>query len=99
MIEMIEGARRQKMAQEILAGTNLQGHPTSFHVWISLPADKSANVVCEQLKADGVLVNSSDDYRATPGVKVNGMRIALGAARDAATLREGLQRVRERIQG
>jgi DNA-binding transcriptional MocR family regulator len=94
-----EGARRQKMAQEILAGTNLQGHPTSFHVWISLPADKSANVVCEQLKADGVLVNSSDDYRATPGVKVNGMRIALGAARDAATLREGLQRVRERIQG
>ncbi|MGO8795668.1 MAG: PLP-dependent aminotransferase family protein [Candidatus Sulfotelmatobacter sp.] len=93
-----EGERRQNMAREILEGIDVQGHPTSFHIWIPLPEDKPADAVCEQLKADGVLVSSSDAYRATPSVKANGMRIALGAARDAATLQEGLQRVRERIR-
>lgn len=93
-----EGARRQKLAREILASANVQGHPTSFHVWIPLPEDRPAGPVCRQLKADGVLVNSSDDYRATPNVKANGIRIALGAARDATTLQEGLLRVRNRIR-
>lgn len=92
-----EGARRQRIAREILAGVNVHGYPTSFHVWIPLPFDKPADVLCEQLKADGVLVSSSDAYRATTDVKANGIRIALGAARDLATLQEGLRRVRNRI--
>jgi len=93
-----EAARRQTLARAILDGLKVQGYPTSYHLWIELPEDQPASAVAEQLKADGVLVSSSDAYRATSRVKANGLRIALGGVRKLDTLQEGLQRVRDRIR-
>ncbi len=93
-----EGARRQKMAREILQSIEILAHPTSFHLWIPLPEHRPAHAVAQRLEADGVLVSSSDAFRATPAVKANGIRVALGAVRDLATLQRGLERVRDVIQ-
>jgi DNA-binding transcriptional MocR family regulator len=92
-----EAARRQKLARSILEGLDLQAHETSYHLWIKLPSDKPANRVVEQLRSDGILTSSSDAYRATQEVKVNGLRIALSCVRDVAILHEALQKVRERL--
>ena len=93
-----DAAQRQQLARSILAGLNLQGHPTSYHLWIDLPENQPANTIADQLRSDGILVSSSDAYRATAEVKVNGLRLALGGVRSRDTLREALAQVRDRVR-
>jgi len=92
-----EAARRQKLARSILEGLDLQGHSASYHLWITLPPDKPAHRIVQQLRFDGVLTSSSDVFRANKGVKANGLRIALGCVRDPTILQEGLRKVRDRL--
>jgi DNA-binding transcriptional MocR family regulator len=94
-----EAARRQKLARSILEGLDLQGHETSYHLWVELPSDKPADRIVQQLRSDGILTTSSDIFRANQEVKANGLRIALGCVRDLAVLQDALQKVRDRLLG
>ena len=93
----IEGARRQQAASAILAGIDIQAHPTSFHLWIDLPLHKNAQAVTNQLQSEGVLINSSHDFAATATVKANGLRVALGAEPEEARRISALERLRASI--
>lgn len=93
-----EAARRQRWAREIFDGLKVQAHPTSYHLWIELPEDRSAKAIADRLEREGILVSPADGFRATPSVRANGLRIALGTVHDPARLREGLERVRAQIE-
>ncbi len=92
-----EGAARQELAREELEGLSFTAHPTSFHVWIDLPKDRSSDEVAERLKTDGILATAGRFHAATSAVQTNSMRVALGAVRDMNELRLGLRRVKEHI--
>jgi DNA-binding transcriptional MocR family regulator len=94
-----DAAERQILARRILEGLPLRGHPTSYHLWLDLPAELPAAVVAQELKErDGILVTPSDNYRANATVEANGLRLALGTERDERTLCEALMRVRDKSQ-
>jgi DNA-binding transcriptional MocR family regulator len=76
----------------------LRGHPTSYDLWIELAEDKPANVVADRLRAEGILVSSSEIYKATMDVTSNGLRLAFGSVSNVQTLREALQKIREQIK-
>ena len=92
-----EAVARQKIATKAFAGLKTTSHPTSFHVWIELEKPLSAEAVAAALEGEGVLVSPASGYVVREDVKVNGLRVALGAVRDLATLEVGLARVREEI--
>jgi DNA-binding transcriptional MocR family regulator len=94
-----DAAERQMLARGILEGLTVRGYATSYHLWVELPARVTAAGVAKELKErDGILVTPSDNFRATPEVEANGLRLALGTVRDEGTLGGALRRVREAMQ-
>lgn len=92
-----DAARLQTLAGSALNGCKIRAHPTSYHVWVELEEKPAARLAAE-LKSQGILVSSSDAYRATETVKVNGVRLALGNVRNPAILGRTLEIVRNVIQ-
>ncbi|MGE5112512.1 MAG: PLP-dependent aminotransferase family protein [Acidobacteriaceae bacterium] len=93
-----EAAERQKIARAVLEGISVRAHPTAFHLWIDLPRHQPAAGLAERLEQDGILVSSSDNFRATPEVEASGIRIAMGTVRSHAVLQEGLEIVRRHLR-
>ena len=93
-----EATERQKIAHAVLNGVSVRAHPTAFHLWIDLPPHQSAASVAERLEQDEVLVSSSDNFRATPYVQANGLRVAMGSARSHDILRQGLEKVHRHLR-
>ncbi|HEY6923204.1 MAG TPA: PLP-dependent aminotransferase family protein, partial [Steroidobacteraceae bacterium] len=92
----LDAARRQALAGEILGKFAIQRHPTSYHIWIHLPADRSAATLAADLLAQGVRTSPCEDFATTPHVKANGLRVALGATSET-DLRRGLEIVRSQL--
>jgi DNA-binding transcriptional MocR family regulator len=90
-----EAAARQTLAREVLAGHAHAADPHGHHLWLPLPATWSDARLAAQLQNRGIGVVTSDAFavdKAPPGV-----RIALGAARNRATLGRALAIVRETL--
>jgi DNA-binding transcriptional MocR family regulator len=94
----VEAAERQKFARIILDGIPLRAHPTAFHFWIDLPPDKPAAALAARLEQDGVLVSTSEAFKATPDVQANGIRVAMGTLRSHDVLKEGLEKLHHQLR-
>jgi len=93
-----EGAERQRFAQELLRGLPIRGYETSYHVWLDLPEEIPSADLTQQLAAQGIAVSPSGAAIATPEVRANGIRVAMGAERDSNVVRAGLETVRRQIE-
>ncbi|HKE88119.1 MAG TPA: PLP-dependent aminotransferase family protein [Vicinamibacterales bacterium] len=89
-----EGAARQMMARRLLAGERVQSHPTSHHMWLSLPARWSSDAFVAQVRARGVVLNASSEF-AVGEQAPRAVRLCLGTPRTRAGLEQALTRVVE----
>lgn len=92
-----EGAARQRFAREILGDLPMRGYAGSFHIWLDIPEELPADEIATQLANNGVAVSASSGCTASPEVRANGIRLALGAEQDLHFLRSGLERVRDAL--
>lgn len=90
-----EAVARQDLAREVLAGHNYAADPRGHHLWLPLPASWSDARLAAQLQNRGIGVVTSDAFAVDKGPP--GVRIALGAARNRATLGRALEIVRETL--
>lgn len=83
-----ENALRQAVARETLQGLDVRGHPCGHHLWLRLPAFWRRGEFGAHARQLGVSVIPSDAFAVGPAPEA--IRVSLGAAPDAETLRYGL---------
>ena len=89
-----EGAARQAIAKRLLAGQRYQTHPSSHHIWLSLPPRWSSEGFVAQARTRGVVLNASSEFAA--GLEQpKAVRLCIGTPRTRATLEQALTRVSE----
>ena len=89
-----EGAARQLMARRLLTGERYQTHPTSHHLWLSLPPKWTSDAFVAQVRSRGVVLNSSSEF-AVGDQPPRAVRLCLGTPRTRAGLEQALTRVAE----
>ena len=89
-----EGAARQLMARRLLTGERYQTHPTSHHLWLSLPPKWTSDAFVAQVRSRGVVLNSSAEF-AVGDQPPRAVRLCLGTPRTRAGLEQALTRVAE----
>jgi DNA-binding transcriptional MocR family regulator len=87
-----ELAARHRLCERHLQGLDWRGGRHCPHVWLVLPAGKSAPFA-ERALAAGVVVVPASVFSAGRLAAEDGVRISLGAATDRASLGEGLSRL------
>jgi DNA-binding transcriptional MocR family regulator len=92
-----EGAARQMMARRLLAGERYQTHPTSHHLWLSLPQRWTSDAFVAQARSRGVVLNASSEF-AVGDQAPRAVRLCLGTPRTRAGLEQALTRVAECLQ-
>jgi DNA-binding transcriptional MocR family regulator len=94
-----EGERRQRLARRVFAGHEIDAHPSSLHLWLSLPKRWAADRLADEARAQQIVVTPSSAFwvRKTPPPRA--IRIALGGADDIDRLESGLQRLARVIRG
>lgn len=94
----IEATARQRLARSILAGIELDGHPSAIHLWLRVPSGSSSAsfVACAQQR--GVAVIPGEAF-AVGELRPAAVRISLGPARDHDELARGLRVVAELLRG
>jgi DNA-binding transcriptional MocR family regulator len=89
-----EGAARQAIARRLLAGQRYQTHPSSHHIWLSLPPRWSSEGFVAQARTRGVVLNASSEF-AVGIEQPKAVRLCIGTPRTRATLEQALTRVSE----
>lgn len=87
---------RQAIAAEVLHGLRMLRHPSSYFVWLPLPADARADRVAMALMQAGISVSTAEPF-ATNDLAPHALRLALGSV-SPASLVTALQRVREEVE-
>jgi len=89
-----EGSARQAIAKRILNGYRYQTHPSSPHIWLSLPPRWSSEGFVAQARARGVALNASSEF-AVGADEPKAVRLCLGTPRTRGSLEQALTRVSE----
>jgi DNA-binding transcriptional MocR family regulator len=88
-----EGTRRQRMAEQVLAGLAVASHPTSYHVWLTLPGHRTVSEVVSQLAARQISVVPAGAFTVAPAAPPNALRLSLGGEMDVKRVANGLSQV------
>lgn len=88
---------RQRVAREVLTDLPLVAHPSSYFLWVPLPADARADRIAAELHKHHILVSTAEPYATTSTVP-QALRLALGSTTNLNTLRTALTAVREVLQ-
>ncbi len=83
-----ENGLRQAVAGEVLRGLDFWAHPCGHHLWLRLPEPWRRGEFGAHAWQLGLSVILSDAFAVGPAPEA--IRVSLGAARDAETLRYGL---------
>jgi DNA-binding transcriptional MocR family regulator len=97
---VIAGRRREMTERHAIAASTLEGlryatRPFAYHVWLELPQPWRADAFAEALARRGVVVTPASAFLAAPSPAPEAVRVSLSGPRDRATLRRGLERIRE----
>ena len=92
-----EGAARQGIAKRLLNGQRFQTHPSSPHIWLSLPTRWSSEGFVAQARTRGVVLNASSEF-AVGTEEPKAVRLCVGTPRTRASLEQALARVSECLQ-
>lgn len=85
--------RRHKLAKEILAKTTLTAQPTSFQLWITLPAHLSADRFTKRAQQEKVLVSSGNYFSTSHKISPSShqhIRVSLMSIVDEQHFQHGL---------
>lgn len=94
-----EMRRRQQAAAEILKGFEFAQHPTSMHLWLTVPAPWTDRDAVAVLAEQGLNVSSGQVFATAPGAGRNRLRLSLGNPKDLKTVRHGLTLVADTLTG
>lgn len=83
-----ENGLRQAVAREALQGLDVRAHPCGHHLWLRLPGSWRRGEFGAHARQLGLSVILSDAFAIGPAPEA--IRVSLGAAPDAETLRYGL---------
>ena len=83
-----ENGLRQAVAREALRGLDVRAHPSGHHLWLRLPQPWRRGEFGAHARQLGLSVIQSDAFAVGPAP--DAIRVSLGAAPDAETLRYGL---------
>ncbi|GJD36405.1 aminotransferase-like domain-containing protein [Methylobacterium aerolatum] len=83
-----ENGLRQAVAREVLGDLDVQAHPCGHHLWLRLPKPWRRGEFGAHARQLGLSVILSDAFAVGPAPEA--IRVSLGAAPDAETLRYGL---------
>ncbi len=84
-----ENEIRHAFAARALSGQRILSHPAAPHFWLSLPRGCTRAAFVERARRNGVAVLGSDAF-ATTDEAPEGVRVCLGAARDAEEARRAV---------
>jgi DNA-binding transcriptional MocR family regulator len=97
--EFVAWHRREALARHTLAremlGLETGTATPSYHMWVPLPEPWRATEFAAELRAQGVLVASSEQFAVDRGSVPHAVRLAFGLVPDPERLREGLRLVAE----
>ncbi|WP_207460685.1 PLP-dependent aminotransferase family protein [Azospirillum sp. SYSU D00513] len=85
-----DAAERQRLAASLLPGDAIRSHPTSYHLWLSLPQRVRADDFVRHLHALGVVVSPAAAFTPSSVPAPPALRLALGSP-PVERLREGLR--------
>jgi DNA-binding transcriptional MocR family regulator len=91
-------ARRHVIADALLQGTGAQGHASSLHLWLTLPAGWSEESFVAQARLRGVAVAPGLSFRISDAPWQPAVRISLGSTTEAE-LEHGLGTVATLLRG
>ena len=76
-LKRLDARARQKLAEERLAGFEIQANQKSYHLWLTLPAHwRSQTFVAAAARRD-IALTPSTTFAVTPGHAPNAVRLAL----------------------
>ncbi len=93
-----DAIQRQKLAREILDGLAVRGHPSSYHLWLTLGSELIADEVCASLQLDGIETTPARLFVVDKTPSPNAFRVALGQERDMGRLAGALREVARRCK-
>jgi len=74
-----QASRRQRIAAKLLVGFEYLAQPTSYHLWLKLPAKFSSDSFCLALEKRGVIVSNATYFNALQTDPCAAVRISLMA--------------------
>jgi DNA-binding transcriptional MocR family regulator len=86
-----EAAVRQQIAREVLGAHAYRAQPTSYHLWLPLPAPWRTSEFIETVRERGVAIDPATAFAVEPARAPHAVRVSLSAAADHDRLRRGLQ--------
>ncbi len=93
-----EAVARLGLAAEILPAESYAAHPCGYHLWVPLPAGRSAEKAAAVLRAVGMMAIPAHAFAAGEG-DAGALRVSLGGALDRAALRRGLEVLATELTG
>jgi DNA-binding transcriptional MocR family regulator len=93
-----EGQRRQELARRVFSEHTIESHPSSLHLWLSLPKRWASDRLAQEARTQRIVVTPSSAFwvRKTPPPRA--IRIALGGADEIDRLEAGLERLARVIE-
>ncbi|MDO9382194.1 MAG: PLP-dependent aminotransferase family protein [Hyphomicrobiaceae bacterium] len=91
-----EAAARQTICREVLGNGRFATQANSPHIWLPAPGAWSSERFSSLLRSRGLGVVASDAFAVGPDAP-NGIRAALGAARNRAELKAALEILRDAV--
>jgi DNA-binding transcriptional MocR family regulator len=95
--QRLEAKARQAIAREILAGHGFQTAPTSYHLWLPLPAPWRTAEFMTTLAERGVAVEPGSAFAADPARAPHAVRCSLSGAADRTRLGKALETIAQTL--
>jgi DNA-binding transcriptional MocR family regulator len=92
-----EAATRQRIAREVLGARAYRAQPTSYHLWLPLPAPWRATEFVETVSERGVAIDPATAFAVDRARAPHAVRVSLSAAASHDRLRRGLQILAETL--
>ncbi len=93
-----EAQFRQKIVERELAGAEYATHPSSYHLWLKLPAQWRAESFVDRAAQKGVTILPSSTFMVGTDHSTEAVRICLGAPGSREKVAAGLKIIAETLQ-
>ncbi|MEW6411275.1 MAG: PLP-dependent aminotransferase family protein [Candidatus Zixiibacteriota bacterium] len=94
-----EAKKRSAIAADILGDLEYYGHPSSYFVWLKLPARWHTGEFAAETHRTGVVVAPADIFAVDPHDMDNAVRLCLGGKNTIEDLERGLRLISAIIHG
>jgi DNA-binding transcriptional MocR family regulator len=92
-----DAIRRQEIARDVFRHVPFAAHPSSYHLWLTVPMSREAQQIHASLRLEGVDITPAGAFEVSPTERIRGLRVALGSECDLERLREGLLLVERHV--